>query len=341
MSKNSLVSIIIVNWNGKNYLQKCLSSLNKITYYPTEIIVVDQNSSDGSQRLVKRKYPKIKLIENKENTGYVGGNNLGVSEAKGKYILILNNDIELEKNFLEPLVRAFEKESKLGVAQPKAVNLREKGKLDGGGSFFTMTGFLYHKGYMDKASKPEYNKRYPVYSVKGAYMMTRSELWNKLGGLDPDFFIYFEESDYCGRVWLSGHTVEYIPESVVYHWGGGDTTEDWERRFALVQYRSFKNRICSYFKNLSFKKLLILLPVHIGICLGVSLFYLLKGQYKFSLAILRALSWNLINLNKTLKKRDYIQSRLRKIDDNDFFKEVEKNIGLSYYFRLVFLLQKK
>src|SRR3989344_2595255 len=325
MSKNSLVSIIIVNWNGKNYLQKCLSSLNKITYYPTEIIVVDQNSSDGSQRLVKRKYPKIKLIENKENTGYVGGNNLGVSEAKGKYILILNNDIEVEKNFLEPLVRAFEKESKLGVAQPKAVNLREKGKLDGGGSFFTMTGFLYHKGYMDKASKPEYNKRYPVYSVKGAYMMTRSELWNKLGGLDPDFFIYFEESDYCGRVWLSGHTVEYIPESIVYHWGGGDTERDWKKRFATVQYRIYKNRICSYLKNLSLPYLLIVIPIHIFLIFGGSVLYLFSGNYQTSLSIWKAFWWNIKNFNGTLKKRNIIQSKSRKITDKEIFSVVVFN----------------
>src|SRR3989344_8002522 len=102
MKKNRpLVSIVIVNWNGKNYLEKCLSSLSKISFRSVEIIVVDQNSTDGSQSLVKRKYPKVVLVENKENTGYVGGNNTGVSYAKGEYLLILNNDIEVTKGFLE------------------------------------------------------------------------------------------------------------------------------------------------------------------------------------------------------------------------------------------------
>lgn len=330
MDKNPLVSVIVVNWNGKEYLSKCLSSLGKIFYKNTEIIVVDQNSSDGSQLLVKTKYPKVRLIENKENTGYVGGNNLGVSKAKGKYILILNNDIEVERNFLEPLVNTFETNPNLGCAQPKAINLREKGKLDGGGSFFTRTGFLYHKGYMDKASSPEYNRRYPVYSVKGAYMMTRKDLWNKLGGLDPDFFIYFEESDYCGRVWLSGHTVEYIPQSVVYHWGGGDTNEERKKRLALIQYRSYKNRICSYLKNLSLAKLIIVLPLHLALCQAAVLFYLV-ADFRVSFTIEKAILWNIFNINKTFKKRKKIQSNFRKVEDKEIFKTTEINPGLFYY----------
>ena len=339
MDKDPLVSAIVVNWNGKEYLSKCLFSLGKISYKNLEVIVVDQSSTDGSQSLVKTKFPKVKLIENKENTGYVGGNNLGVSSAKGKYVFILNNDIEVEKDFLEPLIKTFEDNPKLGVVQPKAINLREKGKLDGGGSFFTVTGFLYHKGYMDKASKPEYNMRYPVYSVKGAYMMTRRVLWNRLGGLDPDFFIYFEESDYCGRVWLSGHTVEYLPESVVHHWGGGDTKEDRKKRLAVVQYRSYRNRICSYLKNLSPSKLFIVLPIHIVLCQLAVLFYLITN-FKVSIAVEKAILWNIFNFGKTMKKRKLIQSNLRKVSDKEIFEKVEVNPRLSYYLGFFKFLQK-
>lgn len=338
--KKPLVSIIIVNWNGKKYLEMCLKSLAKISYKNVETIVVDQNSVDGSADFVSKKFPKTKIIRNKQNTGYVGGNNSGVSKSRGKYIIILNNDIEVDSNFLEPLVEAFEKDKKLGCAQPKAINLRYKGKLDGGGSFFTKTGFLFHKGYLKRASDVEYNIRYKVYSVKGAYMMTRRKLFNKLGGLDKDFFIYFEESDYCGRVWLSGSTVEYIPTSLVYHWGAGDTSGDWKKRFALVQYRSFKNRISSYLKNLSLKNLLILMPIHFVICEGLSFYYLLTASVETSISIQRALLWNLLNINKIIVKRRKVQ-RMRKTSDSDIFAIVGRNVGIGYYINLLFLLKKK
>lgn len=343
MKKNSfpLVSVIVVNWNGKKYLQKCLSTLSDISYKNIEIIVVDQNSTDGSQNLVKKIFPKVILVENKNNTGYVGGNNLGAKRATGKYILILNNDIEVDTHFLEPLVDAFESDPKIGCVQPKAINLRFKGRLDGGGSFFTSTGFLYHKGYLENADNKEYNKRYPVYSVKGAYMMTRRSLFDLLGGLDDDFFIYFEESDYCARVWLSGHSVEYISKSIVYHWGAGDTSGDWKKKLALVQYRSFRNRICSYLKNLSLRKLMIVLPIHVVLSEGIGFYYLFIGQWRIFLALQRAIIWNIFHLKKTLSKRYIIQTKIRKVMDEKIFSIIEKKVTISYYWHLFGLLSKK
>lgn len=341
MSKGSLVSILIVNWNGKFYLEKCLKSLSNVSYKNIEIIVVDQSSTDGSVEMVRKKFPKVFLICNSDNTGYVGGNNLAAQNARGKYLLILNNDIEVEKDFLEPLVAEFEKDKKLGVAQPKAINIRHKGTLDGGGSFLTWTGFLYHKGYLKKANNPDFNIPYPVYSVKGAYMMTRRDLFLRLGGLDRDFFIYFEETDYCGRVWVSGYTVRYLPQSTVYHWGGGDTSQDWKRRFAVIQYRSYKNRICSYIKNLSGEKLLVILPTHLFVCQGIALFYLVTGNLLTAIAIEKALGWNIIHLLKTLRKRKHIQNELRKASDDSFFSIIKKDIGASYYMRSFKLLNEK
>lgn len=340
MKKNKpLVSLIIVNWNGKKYLSSCLRSLSQVTYRPIEIIVVDQNSSDGSQPFVKKNYPNVMLIENETNTGYVGGNNLGVTKARGKYAMILNNDIEVDKNFLQSLVAVMEKDKRIGCVQPKALNLRHKGKLDGGGSLLTRTGFLYHKGFYEDASNPEYNKPYFVYSVKGAYMFFRRELFMKLGGLDRDFFIYFEESDFCGRLWVAGYTVKYIPTSIVYHWGGGDTSKDWEKKFALVQYRSFKNRLCSYIKNMQLSTLIYLLPVHLAISQVGVLYYLFTGKWRVSVAIEKAIGWNIIHLPSTSEKRRLIQ-KMRKASDSDIFSLTGKRVSLGYYLHGLALLSK-
>ena len=161
-------------------------------------------------------------------------------------------------------------------------------------------------------------------------MMTRKNLWNKLGGLDPDFFIYFEETDYCGRVWIAGYKVMYIPNSIVYHWGGGDTNLDRKKRLHIVQYRSYRNRICSYIKNLSVHNLIIVIPIHLLICQIISLIYLLLANFRISLAIQKAIFWNILNLPKTLEKRRFIQKKIRKVGDEKIFRLVKFNPGMSF-----------
>lgn len=338
--KNPLVSLVIVNWNGKKYLHDCLKSLQKISYKEIEIIVVDQNSTDGSQEMMRKYFPKVLLIQNKENTGFVGGNNTGVAKAKGKYAMLLNNDTEVDKHFIEPLVEAMENDTTIGCVQPKAMNIRHRGKLDGGGSLFTYTGFLYHKGYLEDAKKAEFNKEYFVYSVKGAYMFFRRDVYLKLGGLDKDFFIYFEESDLCGRMWVAGFTVKYIPSSLVYHWGGGDTKGDWDKRFALVQYRSFKNRICSYIKNLSIPYLLFILPMHLVLVEGLSFYYFVSGGLSVFISLQKAIFWNISNIEKTLKKRKIIQQKFRKVTDREIFRVVAQPVSFTYYFHQLKLLKE-
>src|SRR3989344_355191 len=140
------VSIIVLNWNGKSFLKSCLDSLKKITYSPLEIIVVDNNSIDGSQEFVKKNYQKVSLIENKKNYGFAQGNNIGFRAAKGDYILFLNNDTVVTPNFLEILISDFKKNKKIGCLQPQMRVMKNKNLIDSIGSFMTFTGFLYHYG---------------------------------------------------------------------------------------------------------------------------------------------------------------------------------------------------
>lgn len=337
MRKKPLVSIIIVNYNGSKYIGDCLSSIRKSLYRQYEIIVVDQASTDGSADLVCNKFPEVLLVRNR-NTGYAGGNNLGAENAKGKYLFLLNADTVMESDLINSLVEAMEKDPKIGCCQPKAFNLKFKNRLDGAGSLLTVTGFLYHMGYFDQ-DKPEYNKRYPVFSVKGAYLMTKKDLFDRLGGLDENFFMYFEESDYCGRVWLSGYSVEYIPDSVIYHWGG--ESQNWNKNFPKIQYQIFRNRICSYIKNLSASNLIKILSLHILLCEGMSLIYLLIGKWQVSIAIQRAIFWNIANLYKTLKKRKTIQKNIRKVDDSHIFSRVGRNVDFIYYYNNFKILNGK
>jgi len=243
------VSIIVLNWNGKQFLKNCLDSLRKLTYKSVEIIIVDNNSTDGSQEFIKKYYPKFILVENKKNYGFARGNNIGFHKSKGKYVLFLNNDTVVSPSFLESLVDDLEKDSKIGCIQPQIRLTSEKDRLDQMGSYISFVGFLYHYGYRKKYSEKTYGKRREIFSAKGACIMFSSKLLKKIGLFDEDFFIFFEETDLCFRVWLSGYRVVYEPKSTIYHVVGGDTTASDKYKYERRIYLIFRNTNCSYLKN--------------------------------------------------------------------------------------------
>lgn len=302
---------------------RCLSSLSRVTYKPVEIIVVDNNSSDDSVRSVEKRFPEVRLIKNKTNRGFSGGNNDGIDASRGKYIFILNNDTEVEKNFLEPLVSLMEKDSTIGCVQPKLVYADEHTLLNAVGSFLTSTGFLYHYGYRKKADDPKYNARLTIYSAKGAAMMLRRSAIERVGMFDEDFFIYFEETDLCHRLWLAGWRVIYEPTSLIYHKEAVDTHK--QMKNSTIAYLSYRNRIASYVKNLSGPGILRLLP-------GLVLFYIISCAF-YPAAVLRALLWNARIFPKTMKKRELVQ-KSRKVSDGRLFQTIWRDPPLIYYYYL-------
>lgn len=329
--KKPLVSIIIVNWDGKALLKGCLSSLSKIDYKNKEIIVVDNGSKDGSIEFINQHYPKIKIIENKENFGFAKANNQGIKVARGSLVLFLNNDTRVEKDFLSILVEKIISDSKMGACQPKILHLEKPGRLDSIGSFLTNTGFLYHLGFEAKDTK-DLDKEIKLFSGKGSCLLFRKKLLDQIGYFNEDFFAYFEETDLCWRLWLAGYYLLYIPQSVIHHktWG---TTRKLPLQF--ISYHSFKNRIASLLMNLEPKNLVRILPIHILICLFVALYYIVKLKPSNSLAILKATFWNVLNIEKILQKRKKVQSQIRKISDDSLFPVILKNASINYYYYIL------
>lgn len=326
MSK-PLVSIIILTYkNGLEDIRKCIASLNNITYKSIEIILVDNGSTDNTVAYVKKHFHKVKLIENKKNLGFCTGNNQGAKIARGKYVLLFNNDAVATPPFLERLVEELEKDERLGAVQPKIIQLTNKKKLDACASFLTDTGFLYHYGYSQNAYDKKYNKEIYMYSAKGACFLTRKKLIEKIGLFDDQYFVYFEDTDFCHRIWLAGSRIKYIPSSEVFHLGG-----EGKKVSSFIQFHSYKNRIATYIKNLETRSLLRILPAHTSFCLGIILVYVLRGEWSYSFAILKAFAWNLINLNKTIRQRKRIQEKIRKVSDNSISDYITKNVGISYY----------
>jgi len=318
MKKYPQVSIIIANWNGGNIYEKCLYSLSKINYPNWELIVVDNGSTDGTTELSlnpKFKIKSSKLIKNKTNLGFAPANNQGYKASSGQYLLLLNNDTLVDPDFLDVLVAKMETEKDLGVIQPKIYMMDKPGYLDNAGSFFTRIGFLHHWGFGKKDSE-EFNKEREVFATKGACMLIRRSVIEKTGGLfDDDFVSYFEETDFCWRVWLGGYRVIYYPKTEIRH-KVGFTIKRLD--VANINFHYYKNRITSLIKNLEPINLIIILPIHMTISFAIILAFFFKGKSSNSLMILKAICWNSLNFCSTFKKREAIQKR-RKINDKDLF----------------------
>lgn len=337
---NELVSIIIINWNEKEYLNKCIASLFKQTYKNIEIIVVDNASEDGSLQYIRKKFSKIKFIINKTNLGYATANNIGYKASKGKYILFLNNDTIVSKNFLIELIKTLTEDKNIGGIQSKILLMDHPDKLDAVGSFLTTTGFLYHYGVM-KDNSAKYSKKIRIYSAKGACMIFKREVLEKVKVdgevFDNDYFAYFEETDVCHRVWLAGYEIFFEPKSIIRHKMGA-TSSKLDNSF--IQYHSFKNRISSYIKNLEIFNLFKMLPVHLVLCEIIALTFLFSLKPKLFLAINKAFFWNIKNLKKTLTKRNRIKKTIRFYPDKHFFPIILRRVRLSYYYHLFNGLEK-
>lgn len=332
MQREKLVSIIIANWNSKDDLEECLNSLVKIDYKNIEIIVVDNGSTDGSIELVEEYSRKIvlRLIKYRTNLGFAIPNNDGFKKAKGEYILLLNNDTTVEKDFLTKLVSVLEKDEKSGVVQPKII-FADSRELQAGGSFLTNTGFLYHFGFGKNPKAAKYRKRMEIFSANGACMLIKRSVIEEVGLFDPDYFAYFEETDFCWRVWLNGYKILFVPSAVIFHKGGKTA-----KRFAssFINFHSFKNRINTLIKNLGTKELIKILPLHLLFCELATLVYILLAKPKAAFAIQRAIYWNIVNLGATLKKRLSVQNRIRRIGDRKLMPQIMRAVRPSYYYYL-------
>lgn len=336
-----LISIIIVNYNGKKYLKTCLSSIYQSDYKKYEIVFVDNGSIDGSIDFVKKNFTKkTKVIELKKNTGFTGGNIKGVKQSNGKYFLFLNNDTKISPTLLKDLVSFYKKTKKCGVVQPKIRLLRHKEYLDGTGSTLTATGFLQHHGHKKKDEEVNITKPTEIFAAKGACMFLSKKVYETIGGFDSRFFAYFEETDLCWRSILYGYKNYYYPRTEMFHIIGRTSSK---MPLPIIEFHSFKNRIATLIKNLGYKKILFVLPIHLSICLLLSGFYLVLGKWKNSFQILNAILWNIKQLRQTIKVRQKVQQS-RKISDTTMFKKYSTKPQLSLFahtFKMYFLKRGK
>ena len=302
------VSIIIVNYNGKELLQKCLDSLLKVNYDNFEIILVDNNSTDGSVEFITKNYPSLIIIKLDSNKGFAEPNNVAAKISKGKYLLFLNNDTVVTPNFISEMVKVMETDKKIAVCQ--SLLLKPDGSVDSSGDFIDHLGVVYN-------SKTEIDEIREVSSARGASMLVRSDIFEKLDGFDQKFFVTFEDVDLCWRSWILGYRVLIIPTSIVYHEGGITI----KKIKSEIAFHGFKNQLAMKITNfepiLAMRNMMLFFGIYGIRELKIWLDYTISGSTKLSSTeyedniapkpsfkvIAKSIFWILSNYGYLLKKQ--------------------------------------
>ncbi|MEA3463228.1 MAG: glycosyltransferase family 2 protein, partial [Bacteroidota bacterium] len=222
-----LVSIVILNWNGKAHLEQFLPLLVRHTTLPgVEIVVADNGSVDNSLEFLKKEHPHIRIIELEKNHGFSGGYNRAFEQLDTKYMLLLNSDIEVTEGWLEPMLELMEKDDKVGACSPKILDFKRRTHFEyagAAGGFIDRYGYPFCRGRIFdhlEEDKGQYNDATDLFWGSGACLMVRTDLYRESGGLDEQFFAHMEEIDLCWRLQQMGYRIRFVPSSTVYHVGG-------------------------------------------------------------------------------------------------------------------------
>jgi len=232
------VSVIIVNYNGVHLLKECLESLQGQTFKDFEIVLVDNASTDGSVAFVKNAYPDVTVIENRENLGYGGGNNAGIRQSHGRYVVLLNNDTKVDPQWLEKLMGPAERDDRAGMCASKIMNYYHPEIIDNAGLLIYRDGVARGRGRLEKDAG-QYSHEEEVIFPSGCAGLYRRDMLEEIGLFDEDFFLYVDDVDIGFRARLAGWKCIYAPEAVVYHKYSA-TTEPYS---SLKAYLVERNRI--------------------------------------------------------------------------------------------------
>lgn len=303
-----LISIIVLNYNGKQSIGVCLESLLDTHYENLEIIFLDNKSSDGSLELVQKNFgndPRLRVIKNKVNSGFAAGNNTAAKYAKGQYLVFLNSDTEVDPNWLRELVKVMELDPTLGAAQSKLLQADRK-YYDSAGDFMCQWGLTIKRGAGEE-DKGQYDHIEDIFSARGAAMIVRREVFRKIGMFDPTFFLQLEDLDLCWRIRLAGYGIVFIPKSVVYH----------KSRVAFDRipqdftvFLSQRNRLLMVLKNYGLMSLLKYFPITLMLTLFGFLFE--NGSIQCRI---KALIWVIVNFDKVWAERLRVQNCTRTVQD--------------------------
>ena len=284
------VAIVILNWNGRSYLQQFLPSVLASTYPNFKVVVADNASTDDSMDFLKRHYPHVTTLQLKENFGFAKGYNMALQKIEAEYYVLLNSDVAVRPDWLEPMVLHLEKDPAFVACQPKLLSYAQPGHFEyagAAGGWIDVFGYPFARGrifdYYEKDTG-QYDTVQEVFWASGAAFMIRRNAFHEAKGFDPQFFAHQEEIDLCWRLQLLGYKVFCCPSSVAYHVGGGTLPKGNSRKTFL----NFRNNLMMLAKNLHPGEAWCKLPLRMMLDQISALKGLLSGDTGYFIAIIRA-----------------------------------------------------
>lgn len=259
-------SIIIVNWNGKHWLEKFMPSVTASLLPDVEVLLADNASSDGGPQWVEEHHPVVRVLHLDQNYGYCGGNNRAARVAKGEVLIFLNNDVRVSPDWLSPVLDVFS-EPKIGAAQPKLMQESDPDFFEyagAAGGLIDALGYPFCQGRVfDTCERDEgqYDRNRTIFWASGAALAIRKELFLEAGGFDEDFEFHMEEIDLCWKLLRGGHEVRLVPASRVYHVGGGSLTQNSPRK---LRY-NIRNNLAMLWKHLPVGRLTVVLAARLAL----------------------------------------------------------------------------
>jgi GT2 family glycosyltransferase len=290
IQKIPVVAIVILNWNGKDFLQKFLPSVIASTYKNKRIIVADNASTDDSIQFVQQYFPAIEVIKNNTNEGFAKGYNTALKQVEADYFVLLNSDVEVTPNWIEPIIELMESDDLIAACQPKLLAYANKNKFEyagASGGWIDFLGYPFMRGRVfDVCENDEgqYNAVQQCFWASGAALFVKAKAYQQLNGLDEYFFAHQEEIDFCWRAQLRGYKIYVQPKSIVYHVGGGTLQKGSNKKTFL----NFRNNLIMLFKNLPLAKLVWVLPCRFFLDAVSAYKGLLEGNGGYFIAIAKA-----------------------------------------------------
>ena len=284
------VAVVILNWNGRKFLEQFLPSVTASTYANVQIIVADNASTDDSIEFLELMYPKIGVIRNTANLGFAKGYNTALLLVKADYYVLLNSDVEVTPGWIEPIIDLMESDDKIAACQPKLLAWSDRQQFEyagASGGWLDRFGYPFMRGRVFdicETDNGQYNNVQQCFWASGAALFVRADAYHETGGLDEFFFAHQEEIDLCWRLQLAGYKIFVEPASIVYHVGGGTLARENPRK----TYLNFRNNLIMIAKNLPLGCALWKIPFRIGLDALTAWRGLLTGNGGYFMAILKA-----------------------------------------------------
>lgn len=324
----SRTAVVILNWNGKKFLEQFLPSVISHSSKSAGIIVADNASADDSISFLEANHPEIRIIRNKTNAGFAGGYNKALKQVDADYFVLLNSDIEVTPGWIEPVIEMMDRDPLIAACQPKLLDYYDRNKFEyagAAGGFIDKFGYPFCRGRLFQSVETDtgqYDDPAEIFWATGACMFVRAEVYRAFGGLDDRFFAHMEEIDFCWRAKNEGYKIMYCPDSVVYHVGGGTLPKkSWKKT-----YLNMRNNNIMLYKNLPAGKLFYVFTLRL-ILDGIAAFkFLFDGGFRDFFAVVKA-HFRFYSLLPELKRKRHLKKH----------KEVsmiyQKNLVYEYFLR--------